>query len=214
MQAINPIVLFAATLASLPVWAQPALPAGPPADLATNRPAYSTQIKHVGGPDLLPGDFAYVTFGTNKFGFVMPAGFRLETQDVQKVTLVSADLSCLLTFRMLESLAPGTTELDPAPYRDLILSRHSGCKILEEFSQAAVNRSGPVFDLRWNATGGVPRRERILFIPSEAGVLEFSLVSSLENFEAGRQGFNALLITFRAADADGRLNMPQLSNRF
>ena len=213
MRAIKLIALFATTLGSLPVWAQPAIPAGPPADLATNRPAYLTQIKHVSGPGLLPGDFAYVTFGTNKFGFVRPAGFRLEMTDAQKVTLISADLSCLLTFRVLEPLAPGTSELDPAPYRDLLISRHPGCKILEELSQNAVNRSGPVFDLRWNATGAVQRRERILFIPSDAGVLEFSLVSSLESFEAGRQGFNALLITFRAADADGRINMPQLSNR-
>ena len=213
MRAIKLIALFAASLASLPVWAQPASPADPPFNLATNHPAYLTQIKHVDGPGLLPADFAYVSFGTNKFGFVMPAGFRLETKDAQKVTLVSADLSCLLTFRVLESLPPGTTELDPALYRDLLLSRHPGCKILEEFSQAAVSRRGPAFDLRWNATGAVQRRERVVLIPSNAGVLEFSLVSSLENFEAGRQGFNALLITFRAADADGRLNMPVLSNR-
>ena len=211
--AIKLIALFAATFASLAVWAQPASPADPPVNVATNRPAYLTQIKHVGGPGLLPGDFAYVTFGTNKFGFVMPDGFRLETEDAQKVTLVSADVSCLLTFRVLESLPPGTTELDPANYRDLLLSRHPGGKILEEFSQAAVNRRGPAFDLRWNATGAVPRRERVLLIPSDAGVLEFSLVSSLEKFEAGRQGFNALLMTFRTADADGRLNMPVLSDK-
>jgi hypothetical protein len=114
---------------------------------------------------------------------------------------------------VLESLPPGTTELDPAPYRDLLLSRHPGSRILEEFSQAAIGRYGPMFDLRWNATGAVLRRERVLFIPSDASVLEFSLVSSLEKFEAGRQGFNALLMTFRAADANGRLNMPVLSNR-
>jgi hypothetical protein len=213
MQVIRIITLFAATLASLPVRAQPASPADPPPNLATNRPLYLTQVKRVGGPGLMPADFGFVTFGTNKFGFVLPAGFRLETGDAQKVTLVSADLSCLLTFRVLESLPPGTTELDPAPYRDLLLSRHPGGKILEEFSQAAVNQRGPVFDLRWNAAGTVPRRERVLFIPSDTGVLEFSLASSLEKFEAGRQAFNAWLITFRAADADGRLNMPVLSDR-
>jgi hypothetical protein len=213
MRAIKLIALFAATLASLPVWAQPTSPAWPPVNLATNRPAYLIQVKHVDGPGLQPGDVAYVTFGTNKFGFVLPSGFRVETEGAQKVTLVSEDVSCLLTFRVLDSLPPGTTELDPALYRDLLLSRHPGCKILEEFSQAAVSRRGPAFDLRWNATGAVQRRERVLFIPSDAGVLEFSLVSSLENFEAGRQGFNALLITFRAAGANGRLNMPVLSNR-
>src|ERR1039458_9220594 len=187
MRAIKLIALFAASLASLPVWAQPASPADPPFNLATNHPDYLTQIKHVDGPGLLPADFAYVSFGTNKFGFVMPAGFRLETKDAQKVTLVSADLSCLLTFRVLESLPPGTTELDPALYRDLLLSRHPGCKILEEFSQAAVSRRGPAFDLRWNATGAVQRRERVVLTPSNAGGLEFSLVSSVENCETSGQ---------------------------
>jgi hypothetical protein len=211
--AIKLVAFFAVTLASLPVWAQPTAPACPAADLATNRPAYLTQVRHVGGPGMLPGDFASVTFGTNKFGFVMPAGFRLETEDAQKVTLVSADVSCLLSFRVFDATPPGTTELDPAPYRDLLISRHPGGKIIEEFTQAAVSRRGPVFDLRWNAAGTVPRRERVLLIPSDAGVLEFSLVSSLEEFEAGRRAFNALLMTFRAADADGRLNMPVLSDR-
>src|ERR1035441_10966716 len=81
MRAIKLIALFAASLASLPVWAQPASPADPPFNLATNHPAYLTQIKHVDGPGLLPADFAYVSFGTNKFGFVMPAGFRLERSE-------------------------------------------------------------------------------------------------------------------------------------
>ena len=213
MRATKLIILFAATLASLPLRAQQASPVGALTNLASTRPLYLTDVKHVGGPDLIAADFAYVTFATNKFGFVMPAGFRLETQDPQKVTLVSADFNCLLTFRVLEALAPGAAELDPAAYRDLVLSRHPGGRILEEFSLAAADRRGPVFDLRWNATGSVPRRERVLFIPADAGVLEFSLVSSLDKFEAGRQGFSSLLATFRAAGADGRLVMPMLSNR-
>jgi hypothetical protein len=217
MRATKLVLLFAATLASLPLRAQPASPAspaGPPANLATNRPLYVTQVKHVAGPDLLPADYAYVNFATSKFGFVMPAGYRLETQDAQKVTLVSADYSCLLSFQVLEPLPPGVTELDPAPYRSLLLERRRDGKILEEFSLAAASRRGPAFDLSWNAPGPVPRRERVLLIPSDAGVLEFSLVSSLEKFEAGRRGFEALLRTFRAAGADGRIEMPVMSNRF
>jgi hypothetical protein len=214
MRAIKLITLFAATLASLPLRAQPTNPAGPPFNLATNRPPYVTQIKHVAGPDLMPADFAYVTFGTNKFGFVMPAGFRLEKEDSQKVTLVSADFSCLLTFRVLEPLPPDVTELDPDHYRSLLLNRRRGGKILDEFSLVAASRRGPAFDLRWNAPGPVSRRERVLLIPSDAGVLEFSLVSSLENFEAGRRAFSSFLITFRTTEANGRLEMPVLSNRF
>jgi len=207
-------VLFAATLSSFPLPAQPAGPAGSPANLATNRPAYLTQIKHVGGPGLIPADFAYVTFRSSKFGFVMPAGFRLETQDAQKVTLVSADFSCLLSFQVLDPAPPSGRELDPAFYHDLLLSRHPGGKILEEFSLAAASRRGPAFDLSWNAPGPVARCERVLLIPSDAGVLEFSLVSSREKFEPGRRSFKALLATFRTAGADGRLAMPVMSNHF
>ncbi len=113
----------------------------------------------------MPGDFAYVTFGTNKFGFVMPDGFRLETQDHQKVTLVSADLNCLLTFRVLEPIPGGDGEPDLAYYRQLLLNRHPGGKIVDEFTLTAVSRRGPAFDLLWKAAGTVPRRERVAFIP-------------------------------------------------
>jgi hypothetical protein len=204
--------LFFVTLATLPLLAQPAGPACPPANGATNQPPYSTRLQRVGGPGLLPANYAYVTVGTNKFGFVMPDGFRLETESRQKVTLVSGDFNCLLTFRVLE-LAPGAdTEPEITYYRQLLLDRHPGGKIVDEFSLAALSRRGPAFDLRWNA-GEVARRERVLFIPSAAGVLEFSLISSLEKFEAGRQAFNAFLITFRTPQADGRLIMPVLSDR-
>jgi hypothetical protein len=229
MQAIKLIILFAAILASRLLQAQPASPASvtsvtsvtspssptnPPANLATNRPLYVTQMKHLEGPDLMPADYAYVNFGTNKFGFVMPAGYHLETQDSQKVTLVSADVCSLLTFRVFEPLPPGVTELDPVPYRSLLLDRRHGGRILEEFSLVAASRRGPAFDLSWNAPGPVARCERVLLIPSDAGVLEFSLVSSQEQFEAGRRGFEALLRTFRAAGEDGRLAMPVMSNHF
>lgn len=213
MQRITAFSLFVVTLANLPLLAQPAGPAGLPANGATNRPPYLSQIRHVAGPGLLPADFAYVTLGTNKFGFVMPDGFRLQSEDRQKVTLVSADLNCLLTFRLLESVSAGDTDLDPAHYRQLLLDGHPGGKIIDEFSLAAVSRRGPAFDLHWNAAGTVRRRERVLFIPSATGVLEFSLVSSLEKFEAGRQAFSAFLLTFRTAEADGHLSLPVLSNR-
>jgi hypothetical protein len=212
MQLIVAVSLFVVTLANLPLLAQPTDPAPLPANVASNQPLYLVRVEHVGGPGLLPADFAYVTFRTNKFGFVKPDGFRLGTGDRQKVTLVSADFNCLLTFCVLETEPAGDTEPDAAYYRDLLLSRHPGGKITDEFSLAAVSRRGPAFDLRWNANSTVPRRERVLFVSSDAGVLEFSLVSSLEKFEAGRQAFSAFLLTFRTTERNGRLIMPVLSD--
>jgi hypothetical protein len=45
------------------------------------------------------------------------------------------------------------------------------------------------------------------------GVLEFSLLSNPSSFEPGRQALNLLLVTFRASDARGQLEMPVLSNK-
>jgi len=213
MNSAKLIGLLGVAFASLPLFGQPATPCETPPNQATNRPVYSAQVKHVDGPGLLPADFAYITFGTNKFGFVIPVGFHLETESAQEVTLVSANLGSLMTFRVLEALPPGAPELDSAWYRDLLMSRRPGAKITEEFSQTAINRSGPAFELHWKAAGKVPRRERVLFIASDAGVLEFCLSSSPEEFEAHRPTFCTLLLTFRAADESGQLRMPMLSNR-
>jgi hypothetical protein len=213
MQLIRAVSLWVIILASLPLLGQAGDPAPLLANVASNQPLYVVRVEHVGGPGLLPADYAYVTFRTNQFGFVRPDGFRLKPGDGQKVTLVSADLNCLVSFRVLETEPAGDSEPDAAHYRELLLSRHPGGKIVDEFSLAAVSRRGPAFDLRWNAAGAVPRRERVVFIGSAVGVLEFSLVSSLEKFEAGRQAFSTFLLTFRSAEPGGRLIMPVLSDK-
>ena len=200
-------------LSALPGWAQPGAAASRAASGTTNLPPYRVRVEHVGGPGLMPANFAYVNFGTNKFGFVMPEGFRLETENWERVTLVNADLSCLLTFRVIESFPPGTTELDADGCRRLVLDSHAGCKILQEFTLAGASQRGPAFDVQWNAARGVPRRERLLFVATNAGVLEFSLVGSPERFEQGHPAFNFLLTTFRTPQQNGRLVMPVMSDK-
>jgi hypothetical protein len=95
----------------------------------------------------------------------------------------------------------------------VLLQRHPGAKILEEFTLSALSRRGPAFDLRWNANGGMPRCERVVFIPALAGVLEFSLVASPEKFVAAQAEYDLLLLTFRASDARGKLVVPVLSDK-
>ena len=213
MWAIKRFHLFAATL--LPFWL-PAAPAGaaePAWNCASNPPPLRVEVRYEGGPGLIPTYRAYVTAGTNKFAFQMPAGFRLETGDPQKVTLVSADYDCLLTWRILGPVLSETPELAAASCRELLLERRPGAKILDEFNLPALGQRGPAFDLRWNAKGGGPRCERVVFIPALAGVLEFSLVSSPEKFKAAQPEFGLLLLTIRASDASGKLVVPMLSDK-
>jgi hypothetical protein len=197
-------VLFAAATAGARDFAE---------NWATNLPPLKAEVKFIGGPGLMPVHRGFVTCGTNKFTFLLPEGYRLETADPQKITLASADLKCLITWRLLNPMPSESTELDPAHYRELLLSRHPGGKILETFSLSAVGRHGPAFDLRWSGAGGLARRERTLFVLSTAGVLEFSLVTSLDRFDAGRQDFDAVLVSFRASDGNGKLVVPVISNQ-
>jgi hypothetical protein len=213
MRTIKTLILALLALWGLPLRAQPASSTSLTVSGMTNPPPYQARVERVGGTGLLPANFAYISFSTNKFGFVMPEGFRLETENWDKVTLVSSDLRCFLTFRVLEYAPASQGDPDPIYCRQTLLDRHPNGKITEEFSLAAVSRRGPAYDLQWNAKGQVPRRVRALYIASEAGLLEFSLVSSPDKFEAGRQAFEAFLITFRVADISGRLNMPVLSDR-
>ena len=213
MHTMKVITLFAATVAGTLLLPQPAGAADAAENCATNPSALKAEVKFLGGPGLMPVNRGFVTAGTNKFTFLMPDGFRLETSDPQKLTLASPDLSCLITWRIVGPAPSEAPAPDHALYRELLLSRHPGSQILEQFTLGAAGRLGPAFDLRWGAAGGLVRRERVLFISSPAGVMEFSLVSSLEKFDAGRQRFDAWLVSFRASDEHGHLAVPVISDR-
>jgi hypothetical protein len=212
MHAMKAMSLFAATVAGTLLLPRQVGAADAAENCATNPSPLKAEVKYLGGPGLMPVNRAFVTAGTNKFTFLMPDGFRLETSDPQKLTLVSADFNCLITWRIVAPAPPEAPAPDQALYRELLLNRHPGSQILQAFTLGAAGRLGPAFDLRWGAAGGLVRRERVLFISCPAGVMEFSLVSSLEKFDAGRQRFDAWLVSFRASDEHGHLAVPMISN--
>jgi hypothetical protein len=181
---------------------------------ATNPPPpLKADVKYIGGPGLIPVNRVFVSCGTNQFTFLVPDGFRLDASDPRKLTLVNADFTCLITWRVLGPVPTQEAGPDQSFYREMLLKRHPGGKILEEFSLSALGRYGPAFDLRWGGAGGLARRERLLFIPTLAGIVEFDLVSSLETFGARIQQFNDVLVNFRASDEHGKLVVPMISNR-
>ncbi len=161
----------------------------------------------------MPTDRVYVTAGGSKFAFLIPAGFRLQSAEAQQVVLVSRDYNAAITWRLHGSTLSESGELDAAPYRALLLSRHSGGKILEEFTLPALGRHGPAFDFLWGAAGGRPNRELVVFVPALAGVMEFGLLCSPEKLDAFRAEFDLMRSSFRASDASGKLVVPIISDK-
>ncbi|MGO8676945.1 MAG: hypothetical protein ACLQVX_13865 [Limisphaerales bacterium] len=157
---------------------------------------------------------AFVTAGTNRFAFSVPEGFRLEPSNPDWVSFISADYHSVLTFRIAAPGAPCGQELEAAVWREAVLAQHPGAKILQQFTLRAANRAGPAFDAVWSAPGGLQRNQRVAFIPARAGTLEFSLVSTPDAFQKAQYDLNFVLLTFRASDAQGKLDLPRFSDKF
>jgi hypothetical protein len=150
----------------------------------------------------------FVTSGTNEFVFVVPQGLRMDSNP-DKVTLVPTDSSYFLTFRILSAVPIGigkSNTSNPDFCRRYVLDRFPAAQILEEFSKTAASRNGPAFELRSKAEGGMERALCVALVPSEAGVLEFTLNADLSKLADAKAAFHSLLRTFRSNES-GKLEI-------
>jgi hypothetical protein len=155
---------------------------------------------------------AYVTFGTNTFAFVVPSNFRMDASNSDKIVLVNQEADCFLTFRIVDAVPAQMAEKQTEYYRALLAERYPDANTLDEFYQSAANNSGPAFDLQWRNSNSVTQAVRTAFIPSAAGVLEFSLLAPSTKFEEGRSFFNSFLLLFRSNE-NGKLEIARLSDK-
>ena len=138
-----------------------------------------------------------VSSGTNEFDFVAPYGLRM-TASADRLTLVSSNSTYFLAIRILDSVTAelngGNTDFP----REFLLGQFPGAHIIEEFAKTAASRNGPAFELRARAAGGAEQTVWVAFIPSAAGVLEFSCMAQLSKTSEAKTAFNSLLRTFRS----------------
>jgi hypothetical protein len=173
--------------------------------------AFRATSRHEASKGQIPVDRGYITAGTNRFGFEIPNGFRLDVSSRDSVALVNRDNSCRLNFRVVNPVPRTAVEIGEC--KAAVLAEYPEAKIVEEFSQTAVGRNGPAMDLYVRGPVGTTHRVRVVFIPSDGGLLEFSVVSTADAFETVKHHFQTLLLTFRASDPDGRLTMPVLPDK-
>jgi hypothetical protein len=196
-----------------PDGAPPAAPSEPPraSGSRTNPPLVLVKVLSEGGPDIA-AQRAYVSAGTNKFAFLVPSGFRLDSSQDNCTVMHSEDYSSTLTLRMVDPLLISGQELGPALGTKLILREHPNAAFLQNFSLSAANRAGPALDFHWLELGAL-KYGRAVFIPWKDYVLEFALATDTDQFVANQRLLNTLLLTFRAADAAGRLEIAPLSDK-
>ncbi len=154
---------------------------------------------------------AYVTAETGKFTFVLPRGFRVMGDPGAKLTFANLEGNCQITFSILDSTPCDSQPLNTDAYRDLVQARYPKGEIVEQYCPVAAGRIGVGFDAQWMTTNKVAQCTRTAFVPSTAGVLEFSATCSPKDFPTLRYQINQIMVGFLATTPDGKLEVPRIS---
>ena len=143
----------------------------------------------------------YVSSGTNKFGFLIPSGLRVDISQADRVTLMQPDLSYFITLRINAGVPLGADD-----FRRQVLLHYSGALLIEETSAEAAGRRGPMFNLRWKPAEGTDRVVTVAYIPNAIGILEFSVVAEFSKSAEAQSALIALLGRLQSSER-GRLRM-------
>lgn len=156
-----------------------------------------------------PRRSVYMNMGGRRLMLDVPHGFRADVSNPEKVSFVSRDYNCVLSFRVAVPGSGSVVSLSTALCRAWLSAELTDVRIQEEFSMTAANQAGPAFDLKCKVDG-VVRASRVAFIPSPVGVLEFNSLSSPEKSTEANANLRFLLRCLRISDADGKLEIPPL----
>lgn len=182
------------------------------ASLTNSRPMQITLRQEI-NRDRNTHNRAYVTCGSSQFAWLLPPGFRMDRVSPERVVFVSNSHDCFVAWRVVEGLSPGAAKANRPLLRALLAREYPGSRIARESTRSAGNNSGPTFDLRWVNDSGTSEAARVMYIPSAAGVMEFSMLSRADRYEQGLLDLNTVLVSFAAAGPGQNLEIAAISNR-
>ncbi len=163
----------------------------------TNQPALSVDVRRNVEGTYVPYRYAFVTSGTEKYTFLVPEAYRVDTSDPAKVKLASADFSGMIILGLARGF-PAGVKIDAAALEARVHANFPEATINAEQSVCANGQTAPALDFTWKADSGVTRKTRTTFIPVAGGLMEFTLTASPEKFEASLAEMNLVLLTFRS----------------
>lgn len=164
----------------------------------TNKVSLHVDVRRNVEGTFMPYRFAFITSGLERFTFLIPEDYRVDTSDLTKVKLTSPDYSGMIVVGVeAEGSTPGA-KLEAATLRARVLDRYPEAVIREESETAANGESAPAVTFSWKTSSGITRTTRTAFVPTTVGLMEFTLTASPEKFEAGLRELNLVMLTFRS----------------
>ena len=146
-----------------------------------------------------------VICGTNGFDFVAPEGLRLSAE-AERLTLAASNSAYILTFRILNATTAEPSQETPNFQWTQLLEKFPNARLIEQSSRTVANQTGTAFELRLSAGNGSEQTAWVAFIPSAAGLLEFSCHAQVSKSSEAKVAFNSLLRTFRNSQ-NGKLKL-------
>ena len=153
---------------------------------------------------------AFFSAGTNRFAFVVPEDFQLDAAIPGKIILTSPDYFCFITIQLVSAATSEDGGMVIRSYRNQALNEFPLGTISNEFELRAANHSGPAYELRWNNPSGASQLACASYIPCQAGVLKFTLLSNAEHYSKNLTHFRCLLRSFQNNES-GKLEIIAVS---
>lgn len=175
-------------------------PSGTP---STNKPAFNASLRAGETVGAHQVQRAFLTVGTNQIAFIVPTGFFMDASNPQKIVLSDDAGEYFITVRVTNPQIPSEGSPDDF-FKAIVLNRFAGAKISDQFSARIANHAGTAFDLQWMSPKGGQQSTRIAFVPTAAGVLEFSILSRVVNFKDA-QGYLSGLMSSVRSNETGKL---------
>jgi len=169
----------------------------------TNLPAFAVNVRRDVADTYMPYRYAFVTLGQEKYTFLIPEGYRVDTSDPAKVKLVSPDYSSLIVLAIGTSGLPVGAKMEAESLQAHVLNRHPAATVKENTGVGANGQNAAALDYVWKTEAGVTRTSRTAFVPTANGLMEFTLSASPEKFDAALGQLNLILLTFRTG-ANGK----------
>lgn len=149
---------------------------------------------------------------SNKFSFLPPQGWQVETDPVLKrIELTRIPGGSRITIDIIEASLSPRAEGRSETLLARALTRFAGATLVEEIRVSALGKVNPAFDLEWRASNGSRRKARVGFIPFDGGFLEYALSGSSENATQDCRSLNQLFLSLRTARMNGKLELPSVT---
>lgn len=189
--------LFCGLAAALPGlgWSQENPPEASAA--TTNTPAMAVDVRRsIAGSDI-PYRYAFISVGPEKYTFLIPEGYRVDTSDPLKVKLASPDYASLITLGFSSTSSGAEAKMEAEALQAIVLARYPNATIKSGQTVCANNQTAPALDYVWKTEGGITRAARTAFFSTSSGLMEFTISTSPDQFESGLSQLNLIALTFR-----------------